>query len=280
MNDQRYKWKQIFLLLFVSCFILSCTKEEETENQVSESKPLEFIMVSGGSFQMGDHQGEPNTQPVHLVSLNTFQISKYEISNDQYCQFLNDIGCDESGVFEGVKYAEIGTSFSQISYNKGRFSPNSGKNNYPVIEVSWFGAKAFANWMNGRLPTEAEWEFAARGGNNSQNYIYSGSNNPDEVAWYFVDYGNGSQEIGTKKQNELGLFDMSGNVMEWCNDWYDYNYYSISPEENPQGAANATGRVVRGGSWYNPVVCGEVSFRYPGADPTSCSSWIGFRIVK
>lgn len=280
MNDRRFRWQQIFLLLIVPCFIFSCMKDEDTETQISEYKSIEFILVSGGNFQMGDHQGEANAQPVHLVNLNAFQISKHEISNYQYCQFLNEIGCDEDGVFEGVKYAEIGSSFSQINHSNGSFSPKPDKHNYPVVEVSWFGAKAFASWLSGRLPTEAEWEFAARGGNSSQNFTYSGSNEPDEVAWYFKDYGNGSQEIGIKKQNELGLFDMSGNVMEWCNDWYDYHYYTSSPENNPQGPTSGDSHVVRGGSWYNPVACSGVSFRYPGADPNATSSYIGFRVVK
>ncbi|NPD84812.1 formylglycine-generating enzyme family protein [Lentimicrobium sp. L6] len=280
MNYRIIKRQQILAFLLISCLIISCTKKEDTVIETIDYKSIEFVQVSGGSFQMGDAQGEANTKPVHQVSLNSFQISKQEITNYQYCQFLNDIGCGENGVFEGVTYLEIENSFVQINYSNGSFSPESGKHNHPVIIVTWVGAKAFANWLGGRLASEAEWEFAARGGINSQNYIYSGSNDPNEVAWYFIDYGNGSQEVGTKKPNELGLFDMSGNVMEWCNDWYEYNYYGLSPENNPQGPLTGVSRVVRGGSWYNPVVCSGISFRYPGADPNAASSYIGFRVVK
>ena len=127
----------------------------------------------------------------------------------------------------------------------------------PVEYVSWYDCQEFIKKLNAltgqnfRLPTEAEWEYAARGGSKSQGYEYSGSNNLDDVAWYDSNSGDKTHDVATKKPNELGLFDMSGNVLEWCQDWYGRDYYSSSPSSNPTGPASGSYRVQRGGSWYD-----------------------------
>jgi len=138
------------------------------------------------------------------------------------------------------------------------------------------------------LPTEAEWEFAARGGNSSNGYTYSGSDNIDDVVWYWdnsdatgnsnISYGHGTLPIGTKNANELGIYDMSGNVYEWCNDWYDSNYYSSSPSNDPQGTSSGTRRVNRGGSWFNNAHGCRVANR-GSSDPTGAYINLGFRPV-
>ncbi|MBQ5925716.1 MAG: SUMF1/EgtB/PvdO family nonheme iron enzyme, partial [Paludibacteraceae bacterium] len=118
-----------------------------------------------------------------------------------------------------------------------------------------------------RLPTEAEWEYAARGGNRSRGYKYAGSNNLSDVAWFGDNSGEQTHPVAQKQSNELGLYDMSGNVWEWCNDWFDSNYYSSSPQHNPQGAMSGYCRVLRGGGLCDDARCCQVSYRnfnFPG----------------
>jgi len=240
---------------------------------------LEWINVNGGTFQMGIDDGGSDEQPIHTVTLSSFEITKYEVTNGQYCEFLNDIGCNSNGSHNGEQYIDMGSGYCQINYSGGQFVPESGKTDFPVIYVSWYGANAFAKWAGGRLPTEAEWEFAARGGNSSNGYTYSGSNAVGDVAWYYTNSGDQTHQVGTKADNELGTHDMSGNVWEWCNDWYDSDYYTSSPQNNPQGPANGTNRVLRGGSWnYDAHYC-RVAKR-SGNLPDHAYYYLGFRVAR
>ena len=242
--------------------------------------PGEKVAVAGGTFTMGSPSGTGGTdeQPEHSVTLSDFSISKYEITNAQYVTFMNDIGANINGSFNGVEYLDMDDVDVQISHTSDSFIVNSGKENNPVIEVSWFGAKAYAEHYGGRLPTEAEWEFAAKGGNSSSGYTYSGSNTIDNVAWYSTNSASATHPIGTKSANELGIHDMSGNVWEWTNDWYDSNYYSSSPSNDPQGPASGTDRVDRGGSWDSNANSCRVANRR-NDDPTDTIVNLGFRPV-
>lgn len=239
----------IMPLVILLCFTFSSPLDEEDSN-VSEG----FVFVEGGTFQMGSHDGFSNEKPVHSVSVGDFYMGKYEVTFDEY-----DVYCDATG--------------------KDRLSDyGMGRGSRPVISVSWFDAVKYCNWrsrkenltpcytINGnnvtcnfsadgyRLPTEAEWEFAAKGGNLSKGYKYSGSNNVDDVGWHGSNSGNRSHPVGRKQANELGLYDMSGNVFEWCWDWYESHYYSSSPTADPKGASSGKYRVIRSGAWHDEDV--------------------------
>ncbi len=255
---------------------------------VEKPAPEGTVLVVGGSFMMGnvieDPYGNEDEIPVHEVTVNSFYMGKYEITNSDYCKFLNSEGNQEEG---GATWLCIADTMCQIVANNGVFEPKSGKDKYPVIMVTWYGARAYAEWKGGRLPTEAEWEYAARGGNKSNGYKYAGSNNLDNVGWYYGNSQNpdnemyfsyGSHIVGEKEPNELGIYDMSGNVWEWCNDWYDYEYYSSSPSDNPQGADGGEGRVYRGGSWRHHAKHARVANRSYG-EPNASGYTAGFRIV-
>ncbi len=212
---------------------------------------LEMVYVSGGSFQMGcrnEQAGcDTDEKPAHRVRLKGFYIGKYEVTNSQYCHFLNERGNQE---IAGSPCIDI--SDSKIHQQGGKYIPRKGYDNYPVSGVTWHGARAFCRWLSQksgksyRLPTEAEWEYAARGGQQSKHYIYSGSNNAREVAWFDSD---SMHPAGKKKPNELGIYDMSGNLSEWCYDRYDNEYYGNSRDFNPRNASKGKARVLRGGNW-------------------------------
>ncbi|MCK4665059.1 MAG: formylglycine-generating enzyme family protein [Bacteroidales bacterium] len=192
----------------------------------------EMIFVKGGTYQMGSNKNN-DEKPVHTVTVSDFYIGKYEVTQKQWKEIMG-----------------ASTSLSNSSRFKGV--------HLPVEKVSWNDIQLFLQKLNTkigenyRLPTEAEWEYAAKGGIETPGYAsykYSGSNNPDDVAWYSKNSSSKTHKIGTKQANELGIYDMSGNVWEWCSDWYDNDYYSSSPENNPQGASSGSFRVRRGGSW-------------------------------
>lgn len=239
---------------------------------------IEMAFVAGGTFQMGSNDGQIDAKPEHAVTVGSFSITKYEITNGQFCDFLNGIGCSGNGNLNETEYIHLNDNDCQINYTGGQFVPESGKTDFPAIEVTWHGANAFAQWAGGRLPTEAEWEFAARGGNSGNGTVFSGSNAADDVAWHNKNSGASTHQIGTKAPNELDIYDMSGNVWEWCNDWYDPKYYKFKPQTNPQGPTSGTFRVLRGGSWdYDPDV-GRVINRL-GYKPSASNYDYGFRVV-
>lgn len=210
-----------------------------------------MVSVEGGTFMMGSNENN-GENPIHEVTLKSFYIGKYPITVEEFEKFIIATGYQTDAEKEGY---DVLTDKWEMrdginwSYNvQGKKRENEEKN-HPVIHISWNDADAYAKWAGGRLPTEAEWEFAARGGNKSKGYKYSGSDNIDDVAWYWNNSGKTTHPVGTKKPNELGIYDMSGNVSEWCNDWYDNEYYNNSPSKNPKGPESETFRVLRGGSW-------------------------------
>lgn len=210
----------------------------------------QMILVEGGTFNMGDTEmeGKKNERPVHEVTVSTFSISKYPITRGQFKVYskatgkpmpkLPDEWHDEDELWFG----------EDDDYDRIRFV----QDDHPVVNVSWHEAVAYTEWLsdkmdkNYRLPTEAEWEYAARGGIQSKGYKYAGGNNLDAVGWSDISM---IQTVGRLRPNELGIYDMSGNVLEWCRDWYDKDYYANSPKNNPKGPVSGSYRVLRGGGW-------------------------------
>jgi formylglycine-generating enzyme required for sulfatase activity len=243
----------------------------------------EMVFVEGGTFQMGSNNGASDEKPIHPVTLSDFYIGKYEVTNAQFCAFLNEKGNREGG---GAEWIDLDGSYSnekcRIIRRGNRFEVERGYEDHPVIYVSWFGARAFCDWLkektgkNYQLPTEAQWEFAARGGNKSLGYNYAGSDNLDAVGWYDDNSGGGTHLVGQKRPNELGIYDMSGNVWEWCQDWY--GNYSGRAQRNPTGASSGSSRVNRGGSWDFGARSCRVTYR-GRTDPVYRISFLGFRVI-
>ena len=228
-------------------FNLSLSHFTETAFDIN----LEMVFVEGGTFQMGSNDGEANEKPVHSVTLNDFYIGKFQVTQKQW----RDVMGNNPTYFNGY-------------------------DNHPVEKVSWDNVQEFIKRLNQKtgknycLPTEAEWEYAAKGGKQSRGYTYSGSNNLDEVGWYVSNSGRKTHPIGQKQSNELRLFDMSGNVWECCNDWYS-DYYQSSATSNPKGPSSGPGRVLRGGaSFVNDKYCCTSHRQY-----SVPSSHFGFRLV-
>jgi len=186
---------------------------------------IDMVAVKGGCFNMGSNDGDSDEKPVHQVCVDDFYIGKYEVTQKQWKEIM------------------------------GNYPSKFKCDDCPVEQVSWDDVQDFIRKLNSktgnnyRLPTEAEWEYAARGGDQSRGYIYSGSNTIGDVAWYNGNSGSKTHAAGTKKANELGIYDMSGNVWEWCSDWYGADYYGKSPTNNPAGPTTGSYRVLRGGSW-------------------------------
>ena len=233
---------------------------------------MDKVLVEGGTFTMGDDKSTSSFagKPEHTVSLSNYYISKYEVTVSEFCIFLNEVNNFN------IETYMMGWR-NLIKYSNSLYSPLESEKNLPVSYVSWQGIVEFCNWAGGRLPTEAEWEFAAKGGTRSTGYKYSGSNDIFEVGWSLASTDH-IQPVGLKKANELGLYDMSGNVSEMCSDWYDIDFYKNSPTSNPQGPASGTYKVLRGGSInMSPIEC---TLRF---STSSIISWgnadEGFRIV-
>ncbi len=226
---------------------------------------FKMVDIEGGTFMMGatSEQNSPlaDEKPAHKVTLSDFYISETEVTQD---------------LWKAVMYE-----------NPSYFITGDG--NLPVDNVSWEDCQIFIRKLNAktelqrpkgcvfRLPTEAEWEFAARGGTKSKGTMYAGSNDPDQVAWCAINSGKVTHAVGTKAPNELGLYDMSGNVYEWCSDYF--GSYSSESQTNPTGPATGEKVVVRGASWYHSIRDCRVSARL-SINPTKAYDSLGIRLAK
>ena len=225
---------------------------------------FKMILVEGGTFTMGataEQTGaESDEKPPHQVTLSNYYIADTEVTQE---------------LWEAV------TGYSPTSWNT---IVGIGYN-YPAHGISYEGVQRFITKLNAltgvtfRMPTEAEWEYAARGGNQSKGYLYSGSNTLGNVAWYTDNSEGKTHPVATKAANELGLYDMSGNVWEWCSDWYIASYYSSSPQTNPTGPSSGSHRVRRGGHWSNDASLCRVADRNRYS-PSGRSYTLGVRLAS
>ncbi len=245
---------------------------------IKSNTPSGFVFVAGGTFIMGDTL---TGTPFHSVTLSSYYISKTELTQGQWVSVMGSNPSLFTSVGNNAPVEKV-TWFDCINYCN-KLSLLEGKT--PCYSIA--GNTAPSDWTSGtvvcdfsakgyRLPTEAEWEFAAKGGNKSAGYKYSGSNTMDSVSWNTYNSGNTTHVVSTKKANELGISDMSGNVQEWCWDWY--GAYSSASLTNPTGIANGTSRMLRGGSWYNDEINCLPGNRYKNA-PDNIVSKAGFRLV-
>jgi formylglycine-generating enzyme required for sulfatase activity len=240
---------------------------------------MAFVFVQPGSIQVADTDtGSRSGRARTIQAGRGYWIGACEVTNAQYQRFVRETGYD--GKREG------GSEY--LRHQRDRSQTAFAEDQHPVICVSWNNAAAFCRWLTEReraagrlpqgylyaLPTEVEWEYAARGGTNSRQFTYAGGNAPDAVAWHAANSGGATQATGRKTANEIGAFDMSGNVSEWCHDWYTAD----DSGQNPSGSSAAPGCVVRGGSWQDPPERCRCSSR-ASADPGAAHMARGFRVV-
>ncbi len=238
----------------------------------------DMILVEGGSFIMGNNSSSL-ASPAHEVTLSDFYISKYEVTNAQYARFLNEYVKDRFSRDEKIDSIDLFVNWRGVEGLKiedGDIKVVFGYENRPAAWITWYGAKAFCDFYGLSLPTEAQWEFAARGGNESEGYTYSGSYYINEVAEYFGNNGISTSPVTDNKPNELGLYNMSGNLWEWCSDWY--NQYSSQAQYNPKGPLFGEQKVCRGGGWNDEEEFCRVYSRYSW-HPSPAGYFMGFRVV-
>lgn len=272
-------------------------------------KPEDMVLVKGGTFQMGSDDGESNEKPMHPVTVSDFYLSRYEVTVAQFRMFVEAEKYETEAEKEGSSRAYEDGKWVDKKGRDWHHDPdgNAAKDNHPVINISWNDAKAYCGWLNRktgktwRLPTEAEWEYAA--GNGSKHTKFSwGNSDPsgkkggslaDETGaakynWtknatnIFLGYTDGyanTAPVGTFDPNDFGLYDMTGNVWEWCSNWYGSDYYQNSPSKDPTGPSSGSYRVLRGGSWtYNPQYCRVANRDYDA--PGNRVSITGFRLAR
>ena len=288
---------RLFLISFLILIVYTCKKDNNNNDPTINSISLQMVNIPAGTFTMGSPTTEVDRdtdETEHQVTLSAFRMSTYDITNSQYAAFLNTKGIGSNGLYaagnyptEMLIYASSGGTYDWgLHYTGGTWVPVSGYENYPVIDVTWYGATEFATFAGGTLPTEAQWEYACRGctttpfntgscltnlqANYDWAYQYSTCTNTNTT------FPGKTQAVGSYPPNAWGLYDMHGNVWQWCSDWY--GTYPTTAQTNPTGATSGSYRVVRGGSWYFIARFCRSAIRYYYY-PDDCISYLGFRVV-
>jgi formylglycine-generating enzyme required for sulfatase activity len=281
--------KLSFLTAIAVLLLFSCSKSDNT----AAPNNITTVAIPAGTFVMGSPTTEPkrgDDEVQHSVTLSAFRMSTKEITCAQYAQFANANNIESDGLWAAGPYPTQTLLYDNftygLTYSNGSWSPVTGDANAPMVFVTWYGAAAFAQYAGGRLPTEAEWEYAARA--NTTTAFNTGACLNDTQANYYwqapytgctnsgASYPATSQNVGIYAPNAWGLYDMHGNVWEWCSDWY--GYYPTTTSTNPSGPGTGSYRVVRGGGWLSNAQ----SCRSAQRDiylPTDYHHFYGFRVV-
>ncbi len=265
------------------------------EYVIIPAPPANFALVPGGTFTMGRTSGEGygNELPTHPVTLPPFYVSKYEVTQQEYEAIMTNLPAQSGGVgpdkpvhrinwYQTLIYCNlrsVAEGLEPVYSISGTTNPAQWGAAPFEFNETWNAAMCNWNASGYRLLTEAEWEYAARGASNYPDYVYSGSNDPNLVAWHGGNSGGGVHPVGQKQPNSLGLYDMSGNVSEFNWDWLGNDYYSLSPLVFPTGPDSGSYRLGRGGSWTNTLQGVRISFR-PSAGPHYTHNNIGFRVAR
>jgi len=280
---KKYSFMIIFSLAILLSLAADLTFATDYVNKPDVEKPpkeivgkdgAKMVLIPAGEFQMGDELDEMNWGiPFHTVYLDAFYMDIHPVTNEQYKKFIDATGHKAPSFWNDEKY---------------------NKPDYPVVGVSWYDAIAYAEWAEKRLPTEAEWEKAARGGLVGKKYVWGDEWPPPNRAGNFDDeksitnsviegYSDGydrTSPVGSFKPNGYGLYDMVGNVWEWCADWYDSEYYPKSPKANPKGPDSGQYKVYRGGAWSDSDPALRVAVRTHEKPETNACIDFGFRCVQ
>lgn len=251
-----------FVCVVVALLLISGASVLAQSPTEYDAIPPTMVLVEGGNFTMGDTFGDGHEDelPLHIVSLSDFYISQTEVTVAQYRYYVEETGkpMPEAPTWGFVE-------------------------DHPILFVSWHDAVDFCNWLSSktgdtyRLPTESEWEYAARGGQESNGTRYSGSNSVNDVAWTSANSGETTKSVGTRQPNELGIYDMSGNVYEWTGDWM--GDYPSGKATNPKGPSSGTSKVIRDVCYVDSPDGTRICNRNVSS-PTDKSRYIGFRIAK
>lgn len=241
--------------------------------------PLGMVLIPAGKFQMGSRRGNPDERPIHEVFLDAYFIDIHEVTNEQFTVFLNE---RDNRVEGGSTWFNADQSEVRIHQSNAGWQAEKSYSDHPVVGVNWFGAKAYCTWRGARLPTEAEWEKAARGG--LVGALYPWGNDPPSYSrtnYWGVNRGRmgGTTPVGHYPANDYGLFDMAGNIWEWVADWYHDRYYWNAPVRNPVGPPSGDYHVIRGGAWSTTEIFLRVAAR-SNHTPLFNSTILGFRCAR
>jgi formylglycine-generating enzyme required for sulfatase activity/tRNA A-37 threonylcarbamoyl transferase component Bud32 len=248
------------------------TQYQPEKKEAKESEPIqtEMVVIRGGQFFRGSNSGSRDEMPRHKITLESFAMDIHPTTNEQFVRFLESMGGEKDQNYNDV----IRLKDSRISRSAGKLAVESGYAKHPVVGVTWYGALAYAKWAGKRLPTEAEWEIAVRGG--SENCTYPTGDQIEKNQANF--FSSDTTPVMSYAPNGYGLYDMVGNVYEWCQDWYGYNYFETSAQEpkNPKGPLQGIYRVLRGGCWKSLQEDMRCSHRHRN-NPGTVNSTYGFR---